>query len=337
MKTAPIIKGRNFDKPVFEKFLKFNLKDITVDETSRKVSGYLAVFNNKDDDGDILIKGCFAKSIRDRGPQSNTNRKIAFLWQHDMKDPIGRFTVLREDDYGLYFEAILDKGVESADRTLIQLQSGTIDQFSIGYLYVWENCEYDSNQNALICKELNLFEGSVVTLGCNELTYFAGMKSAQKIEKQIEIRNATESFIKSLPNQFQYEARQMFAKNIDLALAMKKKTAPQDQVDDETDDTDATDGENVNIKCIKEAMGNLNEGMDIANDYADEIDNPDLQDSLKDMKESHKGHLKKMKAHLTILGGKSLEFNQAGDPLDTKHEPRMPEFNLFNHLTLEEK
>lgn len=327
MKTVPTIKGRNFDKPVFEKFFKFELKDITVDEEKRKVSGYLAVFNNRDDDGDILVKGCFAKSIRDRGPQANTNRKIAFLWQHDMKDPIGKFTTLREDDYGLYFESLLDEGVESADRTLIQLKSGTLDQFSIGYLYVWENCEYDSNQNALICKELNLFEGSVVTLGCNELTYYAGLKSVEKIAKQDEIRKETETFIKSLPIQNQYEARQIFAKNINLALAFKKG-ASQDQVDTETDETDMT------MKCLKEAMGNLSQGMDICDDYVDEIDNPDLQGSLKNMKESHKGHLKKMKAHLEILGGKSLEFDGAGNPLN-QNEPTLDLKFIMNNLIIE--
>lgn len=49
-----------------------------------------ANFGNKDSAGDILIKGCFAKSINDRGPGSATNRKIAFVWQHDFADPIGR-------------------------------------------------------------------------------------------------------------------------------------------------------------------------------------------------------------------------------------------------------
>ena len=321
----PTIKGRDFNAPIFYK--QFASKDVNVDSESRKVSGYLAVFGNRDDDGDILIKGCFSKSIRERGPQSSTNRKIAFLWQHDSKDPIGKLTTLKEDDYGLYFEAVIDEGVESADRALIQLKSGTLNQFSIGYLYVWDNCEYDSNSNSLMCKELNLFEGSVVTLGCNELTYFAGMKSQQKEEKSMEIKKETESFIKSLPTQYQYDIRQIIAKNINIILASKKKTAPQDQVDDETDDTDS--GENVNVKCIKEAMGNLSQGMDICEDYVDEVDNPDLQASLKCMKESHKELHKDMKAHLRILG-KSLELDSAGNPLDNK-EPISKK--LFNNLT----
>ena len=325
MKTIPVIKGRDFTAPVFYK--NFSSKDVNYDKTSRKVSGYLAVFGNKDDDGDILVKGCFAKSIRDRGPQSSTNRKIAFLYQHDSKDPIGRLTTLKEDDYGLYFESILDEGVPSADRTGIQLKSGTLNQFSIGFIYVWENCVYDENAQSLVCKEINLFEGSVVTFGTNEYTYFAGMKSAQKEQKIIEIKQETETFIRSLPTQFQYEARQFIAKNINIVLAAKKKTAPQSQVDDETDETDS-----VNTKCLKEAMGNLNEGMNICDDYVDEVDNPDLQASLKSMKESHKGHLKKMKAHLTILEGKSLELDSAENPLNN---PEPLSQKLFNNLTFE--
>src|ERR1700694_4817406 len=201
----------------------FAFKDMAIDEGKRKVSGYLAIFGNKDTDDDILIKGCFAKSITDRGTESATNRKIAFLFQHDMRDPIGRFTLLKEDETGLYFEAILDEGVESADRTLIQLKSGTLNQFSIGYQYVWDRTEYDQELDAFIIKEVNLFEGSVVTLGCNEATFFAGMNSRLQREKKLELLEQTEDFINTLPRKFQYETRQLIAKHIFAAQSFSVK------------------------------------------------------------------------------------------------------------------
>lgn len=194
---------------------KMIAKEVTVSDESRKVSGYLAVFGVKDSDSDILVKGCFAKSIRERGPESSTNRKIAFLWQHDMKNPIGKMLVLREDDYGLYFEAEIDD-VEIGERALKQLKSGTLNQFSIGFMYVWDKCEWSEEAEALVVREVNLFEGSVVTMGANEFTYFSGMKSEQKED---ELRKETEAAIKGLPAENQYEIRQIISKNIALATA----------------------------------------------------------------------------------------------------------------------
>ena len=121
-----------------------NKKDVYLDTESRTISGYAAVFNNVDNAGDMLIRGCFSKSIRERGPESNANDKILLLWQHEVDEPIGRIVKLIEDDKGLYFEAEIDR-IELGDRAISQLESGTLNQFSIGFSYVWENCEWDND------------------------------------------------------------------------------------------------------------------------------------------------------------------------------------------------
>ena len=122
------------------KSLAFYAKEIQYDSGSRTISGYAAVFNNIDKSGDMLLKGCFSKSIQERGPGSSANDKIIMLWMHDMHEPIGRITLLQEDEKGLYFEASIDD-VERGNQALKQLESGTLNQFSIGYSYVWEKCE----------------------------------------------------------------------------------------------------------------------------------------------------------------------------------------------------
>ena len=71
------------------KTFSINSKDVNYDGESRTISGYASVFGNKDKVGDILIKGCFSKSIQDRGPESAANDKIIMLWMHDMEEPIG--------------------------------------------------------------------------------------------------------------------------------------------------------------------------------------------------------------------------------------------------------
>lgn len=160
-------------------------KEVNYDNESRTISGYAAIFGNKDKAGDILIKGCFSKSIQDRGPESAANDKIIMLWMHNMNEPIGRITVLNEDDKGLYFEAIIDD-VPRGNQAIKQLESGTLNQFSIGYQYVWENCEYDAEKDAFIVKEVKLHEISVVSIGCNGETEYLGLKTVENAERVYE-------------------------------------------------------------------------------------------------------------------------------------------------------
>lgn len=163
-------------------------KEVNYDEESRIISGYAAIFGNKDKAGDILIKGCFAKSIHDRGPESSANDKIIMLWMHDMNEPIGNILVLIEDEKGLYFEAKIDD-VPRGNQAVKQLESGTLNQFSIGYQYVWENCEYDSEKDAFIVKEVKLYEISVVSIGCNGETEYLGLKSIEDAENSYKELN----------------------------------------------------------------------------------------------------------------------------------------------------
>ena len=201
--------------------------DVQVDAAGRTVSGYAAIWGNVDDAGDMLIKGCCAKSIAERGPASSTNRKIIFLWMHDIDEPLGRITKLVEDDKGLYFEAVVDK-IPEGDRAIEQLKSGTLNQFSIGFLYVWDKCEYDSLRDAFVVKEINLFEISVVSLGCNEETGFEGMKGLDRESEANKLARETERELKHLPGETAYKMRQLISKHIALA-SVKEPEQPLDE------------------------------------------------------------------------------------------------------------
>lgn len=212
--ARPIKNIKDSSRPIYYKSL--SLKNITVDEESRKISGYAAVWGSKDDGNDILLKGCCAKSISERGPESNTNRKIIFLWQHDTEEPLGKILVLKEDDYGLYFEAEIDK-IPEGDRALTQLKSGTLNQFSIGFMYVWDKIEYDETKGCWIVSEINLFEISVVSFGSNENTSFLGMKSTQLESERNKLLRKTEQVLKSFSYEDQLQIKQLIAKHISLA------------------------------------------------------------------------------------------------------------------------
>ena len=199
------------------KLFSINSKDVQYDPESRIISGYAAIFGNKDKAGDILLKGCFSKSIRERGPESDANDKIIFLWMHDMSEPIGLPTILREDEKGLYFEARIDE-IELGDRAITQLESGTLNQFSIGYEYVWENCEWDYEKEALIVREVKLYEISVVSIGCNGETEYLGLKSIEDCEKAYkELDEEVSLLCKNMSLSKQCKLQKIIAKAMSLA------------------------------------------------------------------------------------------------------------------------
>jgi HK97 family phage prohead protease len=188
------------------------LKATTVED--RTLKGYLMVWGVRDSYGTIAVKGCCSKSIQERGPQSNSKYKITLCWQHDITDPIGQFTVLEEDDYGLYFEAVVDD-VPNGNRALYQVRNGTINQFSVGFDYIWDKMEYKEEIDAVIMREIDLFEGSVVTLAANRETY-ALRGVTVETEKEL-LAYETEEFIRSIPRKQQIELRQLISRQISLA------------------------------------------------------------------------------------------------------------------------
>lgn len=227
------MKMEKYDGRLGKRFKTFDVKELDYNGESRTISGYAAVFNNRDKAGDILIKGCFAKSIQDRGPESAANDKIILLWQHDSHEPIGKIKTLKEDEHGLYFEAEIDD-VPRGNQALKQLESGTLNQFSFGYSYVWENCEYDDKSNSLIVKEVVLYEISVVSIGCNGETEYLGLK-ADGVDPYEALKNDLEAFCKGLdlPFRKKEELQEIIAKTLSLGQSMpgvppKGSEKPQD-------------------------------------------------------------------------------------------------------------
>ena len=216
-----------YEGRIGKQFKEFAVKELSYNGESRTISGYAAIFNNRDKAGDILLKGCFAKSIQDRGPESQANDKIIMLWQHDQHEPIGKISVLIEDEKGLYFEAVIDD-VERGNQAIKQLESGTLNQFSIGYSYVWEKCEYDQERDAFIVKEVVLYEISVVSIGCNGETEYLGLKSGST-DPYEELKNEIESAIKGLPIRKKEEIQTLVRKA--LSLGQFKPEVPRKAVE----------------------------------------------------------------------------------------------------------
>jgi len=188
---------------------------IESDLDKRIIKGYLCKWGNRNQFGEKFVKGSCAKSINERGPQSQAKYKITFLWQHDMRDPLATFAVLKEDDYGLYFETNPLDPVPNADRTVLQIRSGTLNQFSIGFYYMWDKIEYDEADDSLMLLEIDFIEGSVVTLGADDETYAirSGLITEETLHDDID------DFINILPRKDRLEARRLFTLQKSLVVA----------------------------------------------------------------------------------------------------------------------
>ena len=207
----------------------------SLNENSRLVSGYFAAKNMIDTDEDVLLDGFAKKSIAERGPSSDSNRRIVHLHQHKTTEPIGAIKDLNEDSYGLAFESQIEK-TPLGDIVLERYKSGIYREHSFGFGYVAGKCEWGEfeGKDAYLCSELNIFEGSTVTFGANQNTPFTGFKGTR------------EDFLKELDQQERYLVKnarnfleeitfkQIFARERSLyekSLAVQENTKDNEKAD----------------------------------------------------------------------------------------------------------
>ena len=81
-------------RPNEQKFAGLRLEMVDEDGT---FAGYASLFGRIDLGKDIIERGAFARSLRDRGAKN-----IRMLFQHDPNQPIGVWTEVKEDARGLF-------------------------------------------------------------------------------------------------------------------------------------------------------------------------------------------------------------------------------------------
>ena len=180
-----------------------SLKIEDIDESSRMVKFYISAFDIKDSDNDVIRKGSYTKSIKERGPSSAGNRKIAHLRYHDWSHEIGVYKELTEDNYGLLGYSQLGRSTKGND-ALLDYQDGIIREHSVGFNYV--NGKIEQKEDSVLgdyynITELILMEGSAVTFGANEFTpVVEANKSLIDSDYLLNLNNDMNTLIKALKN-----------------------------------------------------------------------------------------------------------------------------------------
>lgn len=142
-----------------------------IDAKNRIVKGYFSVFGNEDADGDVILQGSYAKTIKE-------NSRIKHLYQHNASIPLssvrsGRLK-LAEDSKGLSFESTVSDTTWGRD--VIKLyEDGVIDEHSV----MIQVMKHRKVGNVREISELKMWEGSTVTWGSNEEALLTGIKSAK--------------------------------------------------------------------------------------------------------------------------------------------------------------
>tara|TARA_X000000950_G_scaffold267101_1_gene343271 strand:+ start:2045 stop:3073 length:1029 start_codon:yes stop_codon:yes gene_type:complete len=141
-------------------------------------SGYASVFGNVDLGNDIVEKGAFTRSLRRKG-----YRKVKMLYQHDVKQPIGVFDMIKEDDNGLFVKGRLAMATQKGKETYELMKMGAIDGLSVGYRVDQKGYHYDDKKKKRRLKEVDLMEISAVTFPMNPKATIHGVKSDSSIRE----------------------------------------------------------------------------------------------------------------------------------------------------------
>lgn len=140
------------------------------------LSGYGSVFDVVDWYGESIQKGAFKNSLAEWKAKGSSP---SMLWQHDMHEPIGKWTELAEDDKGLRVKGNILVGAGPLERRAFEhAKAGTLGGLSIGYMVPDGGVHYDSRQGVWLISEVDLWEISLVTIPANDEATIDSVKSA---------------------------------------------------------------------------------------------------------------------------------------------------------------
>lgn len=143
--------------------------------------GYGSVFGNVDHHGDVVAKGAFARSLAEH---KSAGRMPALLWQHDQRQPIGVYDVVKEDDRGLYVKGRLALKTQTGAEAYELMKMGAVTGLSIGYRV--REYTHDREKDVYTLTDVDLMEVSPVTLPANDSARISVVKNATSVQTERE-------------------------------------------------------------------------------------------------------------------------------------------------------
>lgn len=149
---------------------------------SGEFEGYGSTFGGEPDSyGDVVAPGAFSESLAEH-KSKGTMPKL--FWQHDRREPIGKWLEAKEDEKGLLLRGKLNMGVQRGKEAYALLKEEDIDGLSIGYRI--REYSVDTDTNVWTLEKLDLLEISVVSIGANENATIDQVKSHKQTMTLVE-------------------------------------------------------------------------------------------------------------------------------------------------------
>lgn len=148
-------------------------------------SGYGSVFNNVDLHKDVILPGAFDVSLK-RHKKNGT--MPAMLWQHSMRDVVGLYDEMKEDDHGLFLsgQLLIGENIPEADKAYTLMKHKAVNGMSIGFNIPKGGEEFNKEDEVWEIKEVDLVEVSIVTYPANPEAQIATVKAAMENPREFE-------------------------------------------------------------------------------------------------------------------------------------------------------
>ncbi len=150
------------------------------------VEGYASLFGEIDQARDMVMRGAFATTLRQRSVQ-----RVPMLFQHDPAEPVGVWLELREDHRGLYARGRLIPEVARGRELLSLLRAGAIDGLSIGFRTVKGRIDPRTRVRSLLA--VDLWEISIVTFPLLAGARVRAVKQANSPPRASSLRERAEA------------------------------------------------------------------------------------------------------------------------------------------------
>jgi HK97 family phage prohead protease len=143
--------------------------------------GKLAVYNNVDEQGDVIEPGAFTKTLQENGGS------VPLLWSHDVSEPLGTLE-LTDSPSALLARGKLVLAVPGAAKAYALMKAGAVRGLSIGFRTI----KAIDSAGVRRLKELKLYEGSLTAIPANREALVTAVKhqSAGDMEALECFRNA---------------------------------------------------------------------------------------------------------------------------------------------------
>lgn len=168
---------------------RLSFKDVRVGDGAEDngwIEGYANVFGIVDHQDERVVKGAFAKTIKERVAAGRVKLMAVHLaLGGDTPDVIGTVTEAKEDDRGLWIHGEL-AGTERTRETKRLVSEGHINHMSIGYRPLeWEFVN-EGGKTIVELKEIALDEVTLTPLPANEESAITAAKTAAEAVSKLQ-------------------------------------------------------------------------------------------------------------------------------------------------------